>query len=106
MNFVEAITVCFQKYAVFTGRARRSEFWWFALLNMIVSYALMFIVPILSTIWSLAVLVPGIAVSIRRMHDVGKCGWFCLIPIYNIILACTEGDKGPNKYGPDPKGNA
>lgn len=48
-----------------------------------------------STIYSQAVLLPGIAVATRRMHDVEKSGWYCLIPIYNIILACTEGDKGP-----------
>tara|TARA_B110000459_G_scaffold179685_1_gene205868 strand:- start:986 stop:1153 length:168 start_codon:yes stop_codon:yes gene_type:complete len=49
------------------------------------------------------VLIPGIAVAVRRMHDVGKSGWFILIPIYNIILAFTDGDSGDNKYGPNPK---
>jgi len=53
----------------------------------------------------LATLLPGIGVAIRRMHDVGKSGWFMLIPIYNLILAFTEGDKGPNEYGEDPKAN-
>ena len=51
----------------------------------------------------MAVLIPGIAVAVRRMHDVGKSGWFALIPIYNIILALSEGDQGDNAYGPDPK---
>jgi uncharacterized membrane protein YhaH (DUF805 family) len=51
----------------------------------------------------LAVLIPSIAVGVRRMHDVGKSGWFLLIPIYNLILALSEGEKGDNKYGPDPK---
>lgn len=46
---------------------------------------------------------PSIAVGVRRMHDVGKSGWFVLIPIYNFILACTDGERGPNQYGQDPK---
>jgi uncharacterized membrane protein YhaH (DUF805 family) len=45
----------------------------------------------------------SIAVAVRRMHDVGKSGWFVLIPIYNLVLAVTEGNKGTNEYGPDPK---
>ena len=57
----------------------------------------------LDTIYSLAVFVPSIAVGVRRMHDVNKSGWYCLIPIYNLILACTEGTPGSNEYGPDPK---
>ena len=61
--------------------------------------------PMLSSLYSLAVVVPCISAIVRRMHDVGKSGWFCLIPIYNIILACTEGEKGSNEYGPDPKGS-
>jgi len=51
-------------------------------------------------------LVPSVAVAIRRMHDVGKSGWYALIPLYNLILACTEGVKGINEYGDDPKQNA
>lgn len=60
-------------------------------------------VPIIGSIYSLAVLVPSIAVAIRIMHDVGKSGWYCLIPIYNLILACTEGEPNTNEYGLDPK---
>jgi uncharacterized membrane protein YhaH (DUF805 family) len=60
--------------------------------------------PWIASIYSIAVLIPGIAVAIRRMHDVGKSGWFILIPIYNLILAVTEGQRGPNEYGEDPKG--
>ena len=97
-----------QNYATFTGRARRSEYWYFYLFNFIISLVLGMIGGAmgfvwLSTIYSFAVLVPGIAVGVRRMHDTGKSGWFLLIPIYNIILLCTDGDKGTNKYGPDPK---
>jgi uncharacterized membrane protein YhaH (DUF805 family) len=54
-------------------------------------------------IYLLFSLVPAIAVGVRRMHDVNKSGWFILIPIYNLILYCTAGTEGPNKYGSDPK---
>ena len=97
-----------QNYATFSGRARRSEYWYFFLFNVIISFILGFVggmmgSTILSNIYSLAVLIPGIAVGVRRMHDVGKSGWFLLIPIYNLILALTEGTKGDNEYGADPK---
>ncbi|RYF95729.1 MAG: DUF805 domain-containing protein [Chitinophagaceae bacterium] len=97
------------KYAVFTGRARRSEYWYFTLFSIIISILLMvsdemFGTVFLESIYSLAVLIPSIAVGVRRMHDVGKSGWFLLIPIYNLILACTEGDSFENRYGIDPKG--
>jgi len=54
-------------------------------------------------IYSLSVLVPAVAVLVRRLHDVGKSGWFSLIPVYNLILICTRGDKGDNFYGADPR---
>jgi uncharacterized membrane protein YhaH (DUF805 family) len=97
-----------KNYANFEGRARRSEYWYFVLFNMIFTYTFMFIglaieLPFFQLIYSLGVLVPSIAVGVRRMHDVGKSGWFILIPIYNLILACTNGDQGENEYGADPK---
>ncbi|MCA5005351.1 DUF805 domain-containing protein [Sphingobacterium bovistauri] len=96
-------------YTNFNGRARRKEYWMFFLINMIISIVIGFIgglikFPLLATIYSVAILLPSIAVGIRRMHDVGKSGWYILIPIYNIILAATEGDRGSNEYGADPKG--
>jgi len=101
--------VVFENYANFNGRARRAEYWWFTLMNIIVSFVFGFVcglikMPSLSPLYSLIVLLPGIAVAVRRMHDVGKSGWFILIPIYNLILAATEGERGENQYGPDPKG--
>ena len=54
-------------------------------------------------IYIFAVMIPSLAVAVRRMHDVGKSGWYMLIPIYSFILAITEGEKGTNQYGPDPK---
>ena len=97
-----------KNYAEFNGRARRAEYWYFFLFNMIISFVLGYLggsvgIELLSTIYSFGVLIPSIAVGIRRMHDVGKSGWFILVPIYNIILACTEGEKQENQYGPDPK---
>lgn len=101
-------------YAEFSGRARRAEYWYFFLFNFIIAFGLGFIEGImeiasvtdesvLSGLYQLAVLIPSIAVGVRRMHDVNKSGWFLLIPIYNLILAVTKGTKGDNKYGSDPK---
>ena len=98
-----------KNYATFNGRARRSEYWYFILFNTLISVGLNVIggyisFGLIGTIYSLAVLIPSIAVGVRRMHDVGKSGWFLLIPIYNLILALTDGEKGENQYGADPKG--
>ena len=110
MNYF--LDVVKNKYAQFNGRARRAEYWYFVLFNVIISIIVNVLVRATGStaiagiggLISLALLVPGIAVAIRRMHDVGKSGWFILIPIYNIILAATEGTRGPNEYGEDPKG--
>ncbi|WP_404812559.1 DUF805 domain-containing protein [Capnocytophaga canimorsus] len=97
-----------KQYADFKGRARRKEYWMFTLFNSIVFFALGFIgglieTTVLVSIYYLAIIVPSIAVGVRRMHDVGKSGWFILVPIYNLVLCLTEGERGPNQYGPDPK---
>ena len=97
-----------KKYAVFEGRARRKEYWMFRLFVFIFAIAAILITSalhfrLLYFVYILSMLVPSIAVAVRRMHDVNKSGWFILIPIYNLILACTEGTTGPNPYGPDPK---
>ncbi|MDP3953979.1 MAG: DUF805 domain-containing protein [bacterium] len=95
-----------KKYAVFSGRAGRAEYWYFVLFNIIIGFVLGFIEGSnfkgdgpLSNIYHLAVLLPSLGVAIRRMHDVSKSGWFILIPIYNLILALRRGDTGDNKYG-------
>jgi uncharacterized membrane protein YhaH (DUF805 family) len=116
--------VVFENYANFNGRARRSEYWFFVLMNLI----LLILMAVLDNtlginfdplpygylyfIYALVVFIPGLAVAIRRLHDVGKSGWFyfiVLIPligaIWLIVLFCTEGDQGENDYGPDPKDN-
>jgi uncharacterized membrane protein YhaH (DUF805 family) len=95
-----------QHYANFSGRARRAEYWYFVLINGIISVIAQMLNEKLYLIYVLALLIPSIAVGIRRMHDVNKSGWFILIPIYNLILACSEGTKGDNDYGSDPKGTA
>jgi uncharacterized membrane protein YhaH (DUF805 family) len=102
----------FKKYAVFKGRARRAEFWWFFLFSLIFEIALLGIGGLLgvydvfSFLGSALFFLPTWAVWWRRMHDVNKGGAFCLIPIYNLVLAFTAGNTGPNRFGPDPKTNS
>ncbi len=101
-----------KKYAVFHGRAGRKAYWMYFLFTVVISLALSLVegllglfpeneASVLSTLYQLAVLIPSIAVSVRRMHDVNKSGWFILIPIYNFVLAVTTGTKGENRFGPD-----
>ncbi|MCR5746549.1 MAG: DUF805 domain-containing protein [Lachnospiraceae bacterium] len=119
MTIVEAVKSCFSQYVGFSGRARRSEYWYFSLFELIVSIALSIlgaitgsgIFSVLSGIFALATILPGLAVSIRRLHDIGKSGWFVLIsliPVIGTILiiiwACKDSDPGDNQYGPNPKG--
>jgi len=88
MNFGEAIKSVFSKYATFSGRARRSEFWYFFLFNFLVSFVLS-LIPFLSAVsglWTLAVLIPTIAVAVRRFHDIGKSGWTYLYFLIPSIL--------------------
>ena len=97
-----------KKYAEFNGRARRSEYWYFALITTIISLCLSLSLEntglkVLSLVYDLFTVVPSIAVAVRRMHDVNKSGWWSLCPIYNIILAFRPGTEGPNEYGNDPK---
>jgi len=106
-----------KKYAVFSGRARRTEYWMFLLINFIISFAVGFVlgfiavaaeapgIASLAPIYYLAVLIPGIAVAVRRMHDTNHRGWWLLVPIVNLVFACTEGTRGDNQFGPDPKAN-
>ncbi len=115
MSFKEAIQSVFSNYATFSGRARRSEYWYFVLFNLIISVVLGLLAnvssvfSIVSGLYSLAVLIPGLAVCVRRLHDTGKSGWFMflvLIPIVGsiIILVFTCMDSVPdNQYGPNPK---
>ena len=93
------------------GRTSRSDYWHFfaVMIALYIGFMILSMIPKIGGIFyllymliSLALLAPGIGMAIRRMHDVGKAWWFGLIPIYNLILALTGGDKGENQYGPDP----
>ena len=111
-----------KKYAVFSGRARRMEFWYFVLFNLVVYIVLSLIdtllgtynivsgVGLLSGIYSLAVLIPTLALWVRRLHDIDRTGWWILInlipligTIVLLVFALTPGTPGSNRYGPDPK---
>lgn len=104
-----------KNYAGFSGRARRTEYWIFVLVSAIVSALLTAIgtaiqFPLLGGIYGLAVLVPGLAVLSRRLHDTGRSAWWILIvlvplvgAIIIVVFACSGGTPGPNKYGASPK---
>ncbi len=110
MSFQDAVKICFSKYVDFKGRARRSEFWWWFLFTVIVGCVFQMISHTLGYIVNLALLLPTLAVSVRRLQDLGK-EWFwillLLIPfigaIILLIMFSKEGQKGSNQFGPDPK---
>lgn len=118
---LEALTT---NYANFRGRARRREFWLFHvsvfagiwILTFVTGWAMLAIrggeagsalaIGVASVVYVgllLASVIPTIAVTVRRMHDVGKTGWVSVIPFYNLIAACLDSQPGPNRYGPNPK---
>lgn len=103
-----------KKYAVFGGRSRRKEYWVFFLFNVIIAFVLGFIDGAsglvgesgwgpFGGIYTLAALIPGIAVAVRRMHDTDHSGWWVLVPIANLLILLDEGTRGDNRFGPDPK---
>ena len=109
MNFTDAIKACFAKFADFTGRAKRPEYWWFALACFGGSLLLEVAGSYVSWAFSLATLVPSLAVGARRLHDMNKSGWMQLIwivPIlgwiYMIYLLAQPGDAADNQYGATP----
>jgi len=116
--FIEAL----KKYAVFSGRSRRKEYWFFVLFVVIISIVLNIIdgligvydrsmgAGLLSTIFSLAILIPSIAVSVRRLHDIDRTGWWVLIAlvplvgwIVLLVFHVQDSTPGTNRYGPNPK---
>lgn len=105
MNFTQAISSCLQQYATFSGRAMRSEFWWFALFTVIVNIVASMFGELVNSLVSLALLVPSIAVGARRLHDIGKSGWLQLlwiIPLIGwviLIYWAVQPSEGPNAYG-------
>ena len=104
MTFGESIKTCFSKYATFVGRASRSEYWWFFLFTFLASAAAGIMGETVSGVFSLAILLPSLAVGARRLHDVDKSGWFLLlwfVPIIGwlilIFWAVQEG-REPNRF--------
>jgi uncharacterized membrane protein YhaH (DUF805 family) len=121
MDFMTAVRTCLSKYVDFSGRARRSEYWYFALFTFLVNIVTTIVDTILGTdfddtsgglvssLVSLALLLPSLAVGVRRLHDTDRSGWWILIgliPIIGWILLivwfCTD-SKPDNQYGPNPK---
>ncbi|MGA8249083.1 MAG: DUF805 domain-containing protein [Nocardioides sp.] len=119
MSFADAVRTCLNKYADFSGRARRSEYWFFFLFNVLVSIVASIIDAIIGTrsgsfgliegIAALALLLPGLAVGARRLHDTTKSGWWLLIGLIPIIGAIVliiffvQDSHPDNQYGPSPK---
>lgn len=117
MGFSEAISTVLGKYADFTGRARRSEYWFWALALGIVYLVFVILASIADAFWvlgllvDLALLVPTLAVGARRLHDTDRSGWWLLIGlvpfvggIVLLVFFVMEGTPGDNQYGPNPKG--
>ena len=119
MNFTEAVESFFRKYATFTGRSSRSEYWYATLFLFMLGFGLGFIEayldlfpntkdPILATVANLFVILPAFAIIARRLHDINKSGWWYLIAFTIIGLIpviywfCKVGDEGDNNYGSDP----
>ncbi|MCC5971360.1 MAG: DUF805 domain-containing protein [Pararhodobacter sp.] len=110
MDLMTAVKTCFSKYADFNGRAQRSELWWFVLFNFIVSLLLTAVLgEWLGSVYSLAVFLPSIAVGARRLHDIGRSGWWqliALIPVIGLIVLIywfvQPGRPGTNEHGPNP----
>lgn len=131
MDFMTAVKTCFSKYVDFKGRAARSEFWWWVLFG-IVSSIILGLIPFIGMIWSLALILPNLAVTARRLHDTDRSGWWMLAPygvgflsgamaftgsgalvtivgilafvmfVVLIIWLATKGSDGDNRFGSDP----
>ena len=114
MNFTEAVKTCYTKYATFSGRATRSEYWWFYLFCMLVMIALAALTSIsdifgmIYGVFILGSLIPSIAVGVRRLHDTDKSGWWLLIglvPFIGLLLIyflAIAGTPDDNRFGPAP----
>jgi uncharacterized membrane protein YhaH (DUF805 family) len=114
-----------KNYANFSGRARRSEYWYYTLMNVIILIGLQILIAVCAfnqlgaasmilgivyLLYALGTLVPSLAVGVRRLHDVGKSGWYLLVSlipivgsIWLLVLLCTDSEAGENGWGPNPK---
>jgi len=131
IGFVDAVKLFFKRYVDFEGRSSRAEYWWVTLFIVLVYIAFMILVGVLGAAGSngaagviagllglmflaffLGIIIPSIAVAVRRLHDTDKSGWWyliCLIPFGSIVLLvffCLDGTPGTNRFGPDPYGRA
>jgi len=109
MNFADSVKTCFSKYIDFSGRAKRPEYWWFVLFCILVSLVLGMISEVVSGLFSLATLLPSLAVGARRLHDTNRSGWWQLIGIIPligwivlIVFFAQEGESTDNQYGSVP----
>ncbi len=105
MTLQEAFVTCMKKYAIFTGRASRSEYWWFVVCQILIALGLATVSRELSSLSTIVFLLPSLAVGARRLHDIGKSGWWMCITLIPIIGAfifiywcAQEGQSGPNAY--------
>jgi uncharacterized membrane protein YhaH (DUF805 family) len=117
VGFADAVKNCLSRYAAFNGRARRSEYWWFYLFVSLLYLAAVAVeavlgiaTPILQLIVIAAILIPMLAVSVRRLHDTGRSAWWLLISfvpliggIWMFVLTVLDSEPGENEYGPSPK---
>ena len=126
MNFQDAVKSGYQNYLTFSGRASRPAFWWWFLFQIIVSIVIGLIFGtghmiadqttmamhyqggLIANLWALANFLPGLAIGIRRLHDVDKSGWWTLIVLIPLVGAivlivwyCIKGTAGPNRFGPE-----
>ena len=106
MGFFAAIKSVMSQYAGFSGRARRSEYWYWVLFTLLWCW-----IPLLNILLALIFFIPGLAVAVRRLHDTGRTGWWLLISLVPVIggivlliFYCTDSQIGENQYGPNPKG--
>jgi uncharacterized membrane protein YhaH (DUF805 family) len=116
MSLPDAVRTCLTKYVDFSGRARRSEYWWFAL-SIFIVYVVASVLGravnagvILADLVALVLFLPSLAVAVRRLHDTNRSGWFYLISliplvggIILIVFLCQDSGRGPNRYGSSPK---
>lgn len=109
VGFVEAVKRFAAHYADFSGRSRRSEYWWVVLFNLLMDALFAAFVPQLSYLWTLVTLIPSIAICVRRLHDVGKSGWwylFIFLPLVGFVIVliqlCRDSAED-NQWGPNPK---
>ena len=117
VGFIDAIKLAFKNYVNFNGRSRRSEYWWFVLFNIIIEIIIFILAKLITpnlifllSIYSLIIFLPGLGLAIRRLHDIGKSGWYifiAFIPFVGVFILlyffCLDSENQSNEYGESPK---